>query len=33
VQFAYRRDSVALAFISDCRAGCYTLIGRVLDNG
>ena len=32
VQRAHRHESVALDFIIDCEPGCYTLIGRELDD-
>ena len=32
VQLPHRHESVALDFIIDCRPGCYTLIGRDLDD-
>jgi len=32
IQLPHRHESVALDFIIDCRPGCYTLIGRDLDD-
>ena len=32
VQLAHHHESVALDFIIDCKPGCYTLIGRELDD-
>lgn len=32
VQLPHRHESVALDYIIDCRPGCYTLIGRHLDD-